>query len=303
MELTNEISIADRGVMNMESLAFIELPTETSGDDRVNLPRRALGPVAFHNVNMNEAIDAIDHLVAACRHAMVVTPNADHVIRAQRDPAYAALVHQADLVLVDSQPLVWFSRLTGWPLRERVAGSDLFPLLCGRAAERGYRVFFLGGDPGAAEGARDMMQKRFPDLQVVGTHFPPYGFDKDATLRREAAEAVRAARPDILFVGLGSPKQEQWIADHRLEFGPMVSIGVGISFSFAAGYMKRAPRWMRRIGLEWLHRVCHEPRRLASRYFVRGWGLFPIVARDIWQTRLNRARLGDGKAGPKERLA
>jgi N-acetylglucosaminyldiphosphoundecaprenol N-acetyl-beta-D-mannosaminyltransferase len=254
---------------------------------------------------MAQAIEAIDELVVARCPAMVVTPNADHLIRAHRDGSYAELVGQADLVLVDSQPLVWASRLAGRPLCERVAGSDLFPLLCGHAAKRGYRVFFLGGDPGAAERARDVLQRRYPGLLVAGTHCPPYGFENDGRLRRQALEAVRSARPDILFVGLGSPKQERWIADHRYELGPMVIIGVGISFSFEAGHIKRAPRWMRRFGLEWLHRVGHEPRRLASRYFVRGWGLIPIVLKDIWSERLHRPRPEPGAAGPgtEERLA
>lgn len=259
-----------------------------------------MGPVAFHNVTMAQAIEAIDGLVALRRSAMVVTPNVDHVIRARRDADYAALVARADLVLVDSQPLVWTSRLAGRPLRERVAGSDLFPLLCGHAAARGYRVFFLGGDPGAAEAACDVLRERYPGLDVVGTHCPPYGFESDLTLRRQAVEAVRQARPDILFVGLGSPKQERWIAEHREGLGPMVSIGVGISFSFVAGRVKRAPRWIQRIGLEWLHRVCQEPRRLAGRYFVRGWGLLPIVARDLWEGRISRPRPG---ASGGERMA
>ena len=147
-----------------------------------------------------------------------------------------------------------------------------------------------------------MLQQRFPTLQVVGTYRPPYGFENDPAENRKALKAIRAARPDILFVGLGSPKQERWIVAHTPEYGPAVSIGVGISFSFVAGHVRRAPHWMQRIGLEWLHRVWQEPRRLAGRYFVRAWGLLPLILRDlarVWLRRGPRGAIGDG-ATPRE---
>lgn len=221
----------------------------------------------FDNVTMDEAIDAIVHLAQRGQPGLVVTPNLDHVLRARRDPEYAALVEQADLVLADGQPIVWLSRLVGTPLCERVAGSDLFPRLCGRAAHLGLRVFFLGGDPGAAEAARKVLQQRHPNLDVCGTYCPPMGFDRDEGELAKTLAAVREATPDILFVGLGSPKQERWIRDHKGQCGSAVGIGVGISFSFVAGHVKRAPRWLQRLGLEWLHRLCMEPKRLWKRYF------------------------------------
>jgi N-acetylglucosaminyldiphosphoundecaprenol N-acetyl-beta-D-mannosaminyltransferase len=262
---------------------------------------------------MAEAIERIDTLVRSKRAAIVVTPNVDHVIRAQKDQAYAELVRGADLVLADGQPIVWVSRLVGTPLKERVAGSDLFPRLCGFAAEKGYRVFFFGGDPGAAEGARDVLQQRYPGLRVVGTCYPPYGFETDPTENRKSIEAIWAARPDILFVGLGSPKQERWIAAHMHEYGPAVSIGVGISFSFVAGHVRRAPRWMRRAGLEWLHRLWMEPRRLWKRYLVRGWAFLPVLFQSIRASMLARTsgarfrrmtvRLPPHAGGTKRKLA
>ncbi len=244
-------------------------------------PRVRVGGLWFDNVTMDEALERVGELVRAGRPTMVVTPNVDHVVRARRDPAYAAIVAAADLVLADGQPLVWLSWLLGKPLKERVAGSDLFPRLCARAAERGWRVFLLGGDPGAADAARDVLVRRHPRLWIVGTYCPPMGFERDAIERQQALASVRSARPQIVFVGLGSPKQERWIVENMHAYGPAVSIGVGISFSFVAGHVKRAPRWVQRLGLEWLHRVCMEPGRLASRYFLRGWGLLPIVWHDL----------------------
>ncbi len=245
----------------------------------------------FDNVTMDGAVAHVAHLVARGQPAYVVTPNVDHVVRASRDPAYANLVAGAALVLADGQPIVWASRLLGRPLKERVPGSDLLPRLCAFAAERGLRVFLLGGAPGrdggpcAAEAARDVLVRRHPGLQVVGIHCPPYGFEADAALRERAVEIVRDARPQIVFVGLGSPKQEQWIAANQERYGPAVSFGVGISFSFVAGHVRRAPRWMQRIGLEWLHRLMQEPGRLWRRYLVQGWTFLPLVLRGIARRR------------------
>ena len=251
--------------------------------------RVALGPVHFDNVDLAEAIARIDALVRAHLHAMVVTPNVDHVVRADREPDYAALVRRADLVIPDGQPLIWAARLLGTPLKERVAGSDLFPALCAHAAAAGYRVFFLGGDPGVADAAARVLAERLPGLRIVGTYCPPMGFEQDAAERRRTLEAVRAARPQLVFVGLGSPKQERWIATQQHEYGPAVSIGVGISFSFIAGHVKRAPRWMQRMGLEWLHRLTQEPRRLWRRYLVTDVGFLGIVMRQWRQARLRAA--------------
>lgn len=243
--------------------------------------RIGFGGVDFDNVTMREGIARIDELIRSERPALVVTPNVDHLLRIQKDRDFASVVANADLVLADGLPIVWASRLLGRPLKERVAGSDLFPKLCEHAARHGYRVFFLGGAPGAAEEARRILECRHAALQVVGTHCPPFGFERDQEADRQAVEAVRAARPDILFVGLGSPKQERWIAAHIRECDVPVSIGVGISFSFVAGHVRRAPRWLQRLGLEWAHRLCCEPRRLWRRYLIRGPAFLPLVAREL----------------------
>jgi len=248
---------------------------------RHDLARVRLGGVAFDNVTMGEAIARIDEKVRGRLPSLVVTPNVDHVIRLQSDSEYAGLVRRADLVLADGQPIIWASRLMGRGLKERVAGADLLPRLCGHAAKAGYRVFFLGGDPGAAERARDVLVRRCPGLQVAGTYCPPYGFEKQPEEDAKAVAAVREARPDLLFVALGSPKQERWIAAHMDEMQVPVSIGVGISLSFVAGDIRRAPVWIQRMGLEWLHRLCSEPRRLWRRYILRCPAFFPLVAREM----------------------
>ena len=236
----------------------------------------------FDNVTMIEAIARIDQLLQRDRPALVVTPNADHVVRMQRDRQYATIVSRADLVLADGQPVIWASRLLGTPLKERVAGSDLLPRLCEHAAIQGYRVFFLGGDPGAAEGAKAVLERKCPDLQVVGASCPPYGFERSPAHDDEVVAAVRSARPDILFVGLGSPKQEVWIDSHQHKHLATVSIGIGISFGFVSGQVKRAPVWMQRAGLEWFHRLGSEPGRLWKRYIIRGPQFITLLAGELW---------------------
>lgn len=241
--------------------------------------------IAFDNLRMEDVIDRIDEMVRTGMPRMVVTANVDHLLRIQHDRYYASVVAQADMILADGQPIVWATRLLGSPLKERVPGSDLFPRLCEHAAKQGYRVFFMGGEPGVADDARDVLQRRFPSLQVVGTYCPPMGFEKTDSVNRKAIEAVCSARPHILFVALGSPKQEEWIAAHMHVCRVPVSIGIGISFSFVSGHVKRAPVWMQRVGLEWAHRLYSEPSRLWRRYLIRGPAFIPLVLREIVKSR------------------
>lgn len=258
-----------------------------SNEPLINAPRAAgvpqrvrIGEVWIDAVTNAGALDAIDALVAARKPTLIMTPNLDHTVRATRSAEYREFLKQASLVVADGQPLIWASRLLGTPLPERVAGSDLLPAICERAAQRGHRVYLFGGNPGSAEAARDELIKRYPGVQIVGTDCPPMGFDKDPEQNAAAVAKVKAAQPDIVFVGLGSPKQERWITAHHDEYGPAVSLGIGVAFSFIAGDVKRAPRWLQKLGLEWLHRLLQEPGRLSKRYLVDSWSFLPIV----WRT-------------------
>lgn len=220
------------------------------------------------NVTMEEAMDRVGSFVERRSGALVVTPNVDHVMLYQKSHEFRAVYDEADLVLADGVPLMWGARLTGQRLKEKVSGSDLFPLLCARAAEKGWRVFLLGGRPGAAAAAADVLQRRHPRLRVAGTYCPPMGFERDLEANARAIEAVRKAKPDILFVGVGSPKQEYWIRRWRKDLLVPVAIGVGAAFDFLSGQVRRAPVWMQRAGLEWLWRLAQEPKRLWKRYLI-----------------------------------
>lgn len=247
-----------------------------AGDARIDL----LG-VAVDNVTMGEALDRISALITSRGSSYVVTPNVDHLVRLQTDADFRWIYHEADLVLADGMPLLWACKLLGTPLKGKVSGSDLFVKFAERASQRGYRVFFLGGREGAAVKAAEVLRESWPELQVCGTYCPYMGFQNDPVENERIVAQIRDARPDVLFVGLGAPKQEKWIYKHREALGVPVSIGVGVSFEFVAGMVKRAPRWMQRTGLEWSWRLAKEPRRLWRRYLVDDPRFFVYLAAEM----------------------
>lgn len=211
-----------------------------------------------------------------CRY--VVTPNTDHAVLFHNRSDFRDAYEHAALVLADGTPLVWASRLFGRKLPERVAGSDLIPAIFA-ATSSTLRVFLLGAAPGVAEMAAKQIESQWPNVAVVGTYSPPVGFDSNATQDHRAIAAVNAIQHDLLVVGLGAPRQELWVAKHRQELSAKVAICAGATIDFLAGHRQRSPMWMRRVGLEWMHRVCSEPRRLAGRY-LRDAFVFPQL---LWQ--------------------
>ena len=225
-----------------------------------------IASVRIDNVSFSEAVARIEELITRRRTAFVVTPNVDHVVRLERDESFRTIYQNASLVLADGVPLLWAARFLGTPFQEKISGSDLLPRLCGVAAEKGYQLFFLGGRPGAAEKAADNLRRIYPEIKITGIYSPPMGFEKDHTELEKINGMIKKAAPDLLFVGLGSPKQEKWIYANKEICKVPVSIGIGVSFEFMAGIVKRAPRWMQKIGLEWLWRLAMEPVRLWRRY-------------------------------------
>jgi N-acetylglucosaminyldiphosphoundecaprenol N-acetyl-beta-D-mannosaminyltransferase len=231
------------------------------------------------NYSLAETVDIVaSHAAERKAPGYVVTPNANHIVRLRNDSAFQNIYRNALLAVADGVPLLWVAKSQGTPLKGRVNGTDLFEKTCAAAADRGLSVFFLGGRPDAADRAAAVLQGRYPKLQVAGTHCPPYGFEDNPIEVAAIDAAIKAAQPDILFVGLGAPKQEFWMAEHCQQLGVPVSLGIGVSFEFMAGMVNRSPTWMQRIGLEWLHRVWMEPRRLLTRtimfvtLFLALWG-------------------------------
>jgi N-acetylglucosaminyldiphosphoundecaprenol N-acetyl-beta-D-mannosaminyltransferase len=217
----------------------------------------------------------------ACRY--VVTPNVDHVVLYQQCHELQRAYSQASLVLADGAPVVAASRLIGRRLPERVAGSDLVPCLFHEAAwqRMPLRVYLLGGAPGVGQRAAERISAAWPRVEVVGISNPPLGFERDAKTNRDLVAEINACRPDLLLIGLGAPKQELWVHAHHQELSVPVALCIGATIDFLAGHRSRAPRWMRRTGLEWLYRVIREPRRLAGRYARDAWHFPRLVWREL----------------------
>jgi exopolysaccharide biosynthesis WecB/TagA/CpsF family protein len=235
-------------------------------------------------LTMQETVDTLLHWCCERRQnasRYIVTPNSDHAVMFQhRDDLRAAYAH-ASLVLADGAPLVWAARLLGQPLPERVAGSDLVPQLF-ETAESPLRVFLLGAAPGVAELAAFQITHQWPAVRIVGTYSPPIGFENDPLENDHIFATIADAAPDLLVVGLGAPKQEIWVHQNRGQLQSKVAICAGATIDFLAGHRRRSPVWMRRLGLEWLHRLCAEPRRLAGRYVRDAW-VFPQLVWRQWR--------------------
>lgn len=215
----------------------------------------------------------LDHIFASLRNGQggwLVTANLDFLRRHHHDPAARALYDAADLRVADGMPLVWASRLQGRPLPERVAGSSLGWAIAERAAREGRSLYLLGGTADANQGAAQALRRRFPDLCLCGHSTRLFATPPGPTELNDVLREIVPLQPDVLFVGLGSPKQEQVIAALRSHLPRTWMIGVGATIAFLAGEFRRAPRWMQRAGLEWLHRLALEPRRMARRYLVHG---------------------------------
>jgi len=242
------------------------LTIRSSGE---NPPIAILG-VPFDNVSAAEAVDLTRRMVESRQPHHLVTANVDFLIQAQRDEELRRILFDAHLVLCGSVPLVWTSRLFGQPQPERVAGADLAPLLLRVAAQEKYRLFFLGTAPKAAAQALAKLQRQYSDVIVAGHYSPPDGTPPEGD-HDEIARRIAAARPDLLFVAFGSPKQEKWIFAHYRALGVPVCLGVGATMDFLAAPVRRAPAWMQRTDTEWVYRMVMEPVRLSRRYLKGLW--------------------------------
>ena len=229
------------------------------------------------NLTMKETIDEIDKLIKKDKTAYVVTPNVDHIVKLETDKELQEVYKDADLILTDGKPLIWISKFYKTPIKEKISGSDLFPLLCEMAAEKGYNMFFLGAGEGVANKAAQNLTNKFPKLNIVGTYSPPFGFEKDKKEIEKIINMVNKANTQILIVGLGCPKQEKFIHKYRKELNVPISLGLGASLDFEAGNIKRAPKWMSDNGLEWLYRLSKEPKRMFKRYIVDDVKIFKLM--------------------------
>jgi N-acetylglucosaminyldiphosphoundecaprenol N-acetyl-beta-D-mannosaminyltransferase len=230
-------------------------------------PRVDVLGVPVSAITMSQAVDTIGGWIAHRTPHYVCVTGVHGVMESGRDESLRAIHERAGLVTPDGMPLVWLAHYAGHRHVERVYGPDLVLAVCEESTRQGWRHFFYGGGPHVADQMTSRLQSRFPALEVVGVYSPPFG---PMTSEEDEAvvERMNAARPDIVWVGLSTPKQERWMAAHVGRLSAPVLVGVGAAFDFHAGLKRQAPRWMQRAGLEWSFRLMTEPRRLGKRYLV-----------------------------------
>ena len=258
--------------------------------------KRNLFGINIDAIGMEEAVGRLREWIAdrstQCRY--VVTPNVDHAVLLQEHSGLRRSYRDANLILADGHPIVWASRLLRKPLPERVPGSELVPSLFEACnADPGgtrLRVFLLGAAPGVAARAAARMRRQWPNVQTVGVYSPPPGFENDVEESNYILGRIALSRPDVLIVGLGAPKQEVWVHQHRHQIRAKAALCVGATIDFLAGEKRRAPKWMQRTGIEWLHRMCSEPQRLVKRYAKDAW-VFPQL---VWQ-QMKMDQAGTGR--------
>jgi N-acetylglucosaminyldiphosphoundecaprenol N-acetyl-beta-D-mannosaminyltransferase len=238
--------------------------------------------VRISATTLSSACEAIEGFIRRKEKTYVCVAPVSTVVDCQKSENYRNIVNNAGMVTPDGMPVVWLGRLSGNKTVQRTYGPDLMAAVCERSQATGYRHFFYGGTQKTNEQLVEVLRRRFPQLIIAGTYVPPFravGEREDEAVLAQ----INKAQSDIVWIGLGSPKQDYWMALHRPLLNAPVLVGVGAAFDFLAGTKKQAPRWMRRSGLEWVFRLCSEPHRLWRRYLIGNsqfiWYLFEDMFR------------------------
>ena len=250
--------------MSADQILEVTEPLEMK---RAGLPRTNILGVGVSVINMTDAIDFSESLIRSGGKGYICVTDVHGVIEAQADTTFRTILNNSFMTTPDGMPLVWVGTLQGHTKMRRVYGPDYMIEMCRVSEKRGYRHFFFGGKEGVAELLADKLTARFPGLQVVGTYTPPFRAltaDEELELKAQVAET----RPDVFWVGLGSPKQEQFMAQYCTKLDVKLMVGVGAAFDIHSGSIKEAPDWLKVSGLQWAHRLALEPRRLWRRYLV-----------------------------------
>jgi N-acetylglucosaminyldiphosphoundecaprenol N-acetyl-beta-D-mannosaminyltransferase len=255
-----------------------------------SIPRVDVLGVRVSAVTMDQTLEVLDHWITTGQQRYVCVTGVHGVMESRRDETLRQIHNGAGLVTPDGMPLVWWSQATGQRHTERVYGPDLLLSCCQRSITTGYRHFFYGGGDGVAERLVQRLTRRFPGLEVAGTYTPPFRplthqEDEDVVNR------INDAAPDIVWVGLSTPKQEYWMAQHVGRLQAPVLVGIGAAFDFHAGLKRQAPRWMQRSGLEWLFRLSTEPRRLGKRYLVNNPAFVWLALQEVWRATMPAGRV------------
>lgn len=259
--------------------------------------RISIGPIGIDQYSEERLVqEMVDHALGGDVTRQVVTVNAQFYVLAERSRRFRKCLQEAEYLCADGMPIVWACNTFGNAQVPRIAGVDLIERLCEHGAARGLRVFFLGGRPETANLTGQILRRRYPGIQVVGVNCPPYGFERRNGCLGDVLEHMKAARPHVLFVGLGAPKQELLIREHIRPLRIPLAIGIGGSFEILSGQLNRAPKWIQVSGLEWAFRFVQEPKRLWKRYLLGNLEFLWRVAR--WRaTRVSGLETRDSLFG------
>jgi N-acetylglucosaminyldiphosphoundecaprenol N-acetyl-beta-D-mannosaminyltransferase len=257
-------------------------------------------------IDLNRAVQLADDWIVRGRPGYICVTGVHGVMEAQTDAEFRGILNNAAINTPDGMPMTWVGRLQGFAQMDRVFGPDFMAALCQLSVERGYRNFFYGGKPGVAELLEKRLRTRFPGLQAAGIYTPPFG-DLSTAQEQEVCERVRAARPHIVWVGLSTPRQERFMAQFVDRLQAPLLVGVGAAFDYHTGQIQDSPTWVKRAGLQWLHRLMQDPRRLWRRYLRNNPAFLWHIARQFAGVRYppgnkngahGEARGGEGIAGP-----
>ena len=229
------------------------------------------------NVSLKEAIEYIEKCIQERKIGHVITPNVDQIVRIENDEYFKKICENCELLLVDGHPLMWIAKWYGTPLKEKICGSDLVPKLCMVAAKKGYSIFLLGAAEGVAAKAAENLKQKYYGLKVAGVYSPPYGFEKNKEELEKINKLLFESKADMLFVGMGVPKQDIFIYENMYKYQIPMSFSIGATIDFIAGVQKRAPKWMNSIGMEWLYRLIQDPKRMFKRYIVDDMQIFKLA--------------------------
>ncbi len=247
--------------------------------------------VNIDRMNMAQTVAAIKHAIEKNQKLFVVVPNVYIVTECNRNGEYRKIINSADIAFADGVPLVWASYLLGQYTGGRVSGADFFSEFNAIAAQEGYSCYYLGGGPGGSEKVAANFKTRYPSLSIAGNFSPPLG-EIQEQMTNEIIQRVNASKPNILWVGLGAPRQERWIFQNLQRLNVNIAIGVGAAFDYEAGKRKRAPRWMHKIGMEWSYRILMENPSLfwKKRYYAYLWEFILPVFAQIIRERISLSR-------------
>lgn len=250
---------------------------------RIEIPRVNVLGVGINAIDMPDALHLFQCWLGSGTKGYVCVTGVHGVMEGQKDPTFRRILNESLLTTPDGMPTVWVGKLQGFRNMARVFGPDLMNEVCRLSVENGYSHFFYGGRPGVAEQLKAVMTKRFPGLRVAGTFTPPFG-SLSSQEETQLSELVAKSKPDIFWVGLSTPKQERFMAEYNQKIQTRIMVGVGAAFDLHTGSFKDAPYWMKQAGLQWLHRLAQDPRRLWKRYLLNN----PMF---LWKISLQLAHL------------